>query len=173
MKNLIFIGLQNNDKKYQNTRHNAGAILLREVEGNLPSANFPHVINFYYSPTYMNLSGDILNKIKKENNLKQSEEYKNIFVFCDDVNISVGEYKISFEVGASSQNGVKSIAERLGSKKFWRVRVGIGKKLVNGKNKRPEPDEMSDYVLSNLSKDEIQKIMSLNIDILHNIGNLF
>jgi PTH1 family peptidyl-tRNA hydrolase len=168
MKNLIFIGLQNNDKKYQNTRHNAGAILLREMEVNLPKANLPHTVNFYYSPTYMNLSGEILKKI----NIRKESEYKNLFVFCDDVNVSVGEYKISFEVGASSQNGIKSIVERLGSKKFWRVRVGIGKKLVNGKNQRPEPDKMSDYVLGNLSKDEIQKIEYLNFDVLQSIEKL-
>jgi PTH1 family peptidyl-tRNA hydrolase len=167
MKSLIFIGLQNNFKQYQNTRHNAGSIVLKELEVNLPKANFPHPISFYYSPTYMNLSGEILYKIKKENNLKQSEEYKNIFVFCDDVNISLGDFKISFAEGASSQNGIKSVVEKLGSKNFYRVRIGIGKKqfLENGKsiNWRPEPDEMSDYVLSNFSQTEVSNIGYLNL----------
>ncbi len=166
-KDLILIGLRNNEAKYVNTRHNAGSIVLNEIEKK--EKNF----KCYYSPTYMNLSGEVLLKVKKENNLKLSETYKNIFVFCDDVNLSLGEFKISFGEGASSQNGIKSIVEKLGSKNFYRVRVGIGQVLIDKNGKkikyRPSPDEMSDYVLSNFSKEEIGVIKNLADNIVADI----
>jgi PTH1 family peptidyl-tRNA hydrolase len=178
----IFIGLQNNFKEYQNTRHNAGAIVLLEVMREIEKKNEcksgisgnSKKHKFYFSPGYMNLSGDIIAKVKKENNLKLREEYKNIFVFCDDVNIPVGEFKISFGEGASSQNGIKNITEKLGSKNFYRVRIGIGKKMEtkDGKtiNWRPDPNGMSDYVLSNFSQTEITIIKNLALNVLENIN---
>jgi PTH1 family peptidyl-tRNA hydrolase len=130
-------------------------------------------IKFYFSPTYMNLSGNLIPKILKERKVlstQKKDDFSDIFVFCDDVNISVGDFKISFEVGASSHNGIKSIVEKLGSKKFWRVRVGVGKKQIlgNGKvlNWRPEATEMSDYVLGKFIIDEVDLVKSLSQKVL-------
>lgn len=168
---MILIGLQNAEKGYEKTRHNAGAIVLKYMaEKNGESFKLDKYTNSYksqsgaYLPnTYMNLSGESVQKIVKNENVKSSD----LAIFFDDVTLPVGKFKISIGEGASSHNGIKSIIENLGGKNdFIRVRIGVGKVLPDGKIYEPGPDRMSDFVLSNLNGVEISQIQSLSDAIL-------
>lgn len=163
---MILIGLQNAEKKYEKTRHNAGAIVLKYM---LDKAGASLVLDKYtnsyksntgvYLPnTFMNLSGESVQKIVKNEAVKSSD----LAVFVDDVTQPVGKFKISIGEGASSHNGIKSIIDSLGGNNdFIRVRIGVGKVLPDGKIYEPGPDRMSDFVLSNLNQVEIAQIQSL------------
>ena len=171
---MIFIGLQNSEKKYEKNRHNVGSIVLKflakENGGEFKLDKYTNSLKFqnYYLPnTFMNLSGESVSKIAKRENVQS----KDLFVFFDDVTIPVGEYKISVGVGASSHNGIKSIIESLGGKNdFTRVRIGVGKILPDGKIYEPGPEKLSDFVLSNLNTVEISQIQSLSDKILTEIS---
>lgn len=166
---MILIGLQNAEKKYEKTRHNAGAIVLKYlVEKYRGEFVFDKYTNSYkasfgngtvYLPnTFMNLSGESVQKIVKNENI----ESKDLYVFFDDVTTAVGQLKISKGEGASSHNGIKSIVENLGGKNdFTRVRIGVGKVLDNNKLYEPGPEKLADFVLGNLNNIEISQIQSL------------
>ena len=55
--------------------------------------------------------------------------------------------------GHGGNNGIRSIIETTGSDEFRRLRIGIGRPVVNGKPSY-EPDVVADYVLSDPSPDE-------------------
>ena len=56
----------------------------------------------------------------------------------DDIDLPFGEVKIGKGRGAGGNKGVQSIIEKLGSKEFLRVRIGIAPKSIwTGKVKRP------------------------------------
>ena len=79
--------------------------------------------------TYMNESGKVAKLVLK--NLKA--EAGSLIVVHDDSDIKLGEYKISFGRSSAGHNGVQSIIESLGTKNFWRLRIGIRKKDIRKK----------------------------------------
>ncbi len=172
---MILVGLRNTEEKYNKTRHNAGAILLTQYVnfdgGELQYDKYSNCSKskvlddtVYLPNTFMNLSGESVVKIVKNENLKIGEDLENeLFVFVDDVTMPVGKFKISKGEGASSHNGIKSIIQSLGGNNtFVRVRIGVGKVFDNGKLYEPGPEKMSDFVLSNFSNLEIVQIKNLS-----------
>jgi PTH1 family peptidyl-tRNA hydrolase len=97
----------------------------------------------------MNVSGGAIKK------LIPKEELSRMLVVYDDVDLPLGEYKISFGRGDGGHNGVKSIIESTGSKDFARLRIGIGKKsLWTGGLVRPKGEALAQYVLGTFSLKE-------------------
>ncbi len=92
--------------------------------------------------TFMNNSGSSVKKYINQNNLKQ------LIVVYDDVDLPLGEIKVSVGRGDGGHNGIKSIIGSVGSKDFVRIRVGISpKSFWTGKLKRPKGDRLSIHVL--------------------------
>jgi PTH1 family peptidyl-tRNA hydrolase len=80
--------------------------------------------------TYMNDSGISAQKLFKQ--------YKEMpVVLYDDVDINLGEVKCSFGRGAGGHNGVQSIIDHLGTKDFFRIRIGV----------RPVHEELKSHIL--------------------------
>jgi PTH1 family peptidyl-tRNA hydrolase len=52
---------------------------------------------------------------------------ENIIVLHDDLDIELGRLKIVADGGDGGHKGIRSIAEHLGSKKFLRLKIGIGR----------------------------------------------
>lgn len=155
---MIFITLQNPGKEYVQTRHNAGAIVLAEV-ATLPQLPLSEdrEIKIYFSDEYMNLSGNFVKKVlKKENALPED-----LYVFFDDINLSVGKFIISKGVGASSHNGVKSVQAALKNNNFHRVRIGVGRVGRDGQVENVHGPEMDKAVLSKLTEPEIAILKAL------------
>jgi peptidyl-tRNA hydrolase, PTH1 family len=50
----------------------------------------------------------------------------------DDLDISLGNYKIQFGKGPQIHNGLLSIEEKLGTDQFWNVRIGVENREVRG-----------------------------------------
>ncbi len=178
------VGLGNPGEEYQNTRHNAGRIALigalgragfnaeRLAAGRL--GRFEHgdiaglPVRILFPDTYMNESGRAIKKL-----LAPGEEAGLVLVY-DDIDLPLGDFKISFGRGDGGHNGLASVIQALGTKDFLRIRVGIAPKTFFGRIRRPEGEKMGAYVLGPLSRREQAKLdetASLITDALETIVN--
>lgn len=153
---ILIVGLGNPGRKYKNTRHNIGFMVVDELakkfglefkEKNDYSAAQITLGNknivIIKPTTYMNLSGIAVKKVINEdilNNLPYS-----LIVVHDDLDIPVGRIKIKKNGSSGGHKGVQSIIDSIGTKNFIRVKIGIGKD--------PHQD-VSDYVLSPFTPEE-------------------
>jgi len=172
----LIIGLGNPGKQYQNTRHSLGQKIIKQfietfyktsltTKNNL-SAQICEVgqgsnKTIFVIPTeYMNNSGVSVQKI--------AQYYKispiNIYVVHDDLDLTVGDYKVQFDRGPAGHNGIKSIIEKLGTQQFNRIRVGIAKPQNN--------IPIEDYVLQSFPKEELNIIDNLTPKIFEEIQNI-
>ncbi len=83
-------------------------------------AEFPNLVLVKTAGVFMNESGRMINDLRYMN-----YDPKNLFVAHDDLDIALGEYKIQLGKGPKEHNGVTSIEQALGTKEFWRIRIGI------------------------------------------------
>ncbi len=132
----IIAGLGNPGSKYENTRHNMGfkAIdaMASEFGIDVNRVKFKGLIGegrigsekviLLKPQTYMNLSGQSVREIM--NFYKIPEE--NLIVIYDDFDLPIGSIRVRKSGGPGTHNGMKSVVQELGSRKFPRVRVGIG-----------------------------------------------
>jgi len=102
--------------------------------------------------TFMNESGKAVKKIIKYYNFKKWN-YDNLYIIHDDLDITLGKYKIQFGKGAAGHHGVESIIKELGTKDFWRIRIGI--KSQNSKlQSKIKSLKSEQYVLEKFTKKE-------------------
>ena len=182
----IIVGLGNPGVRFEKTRHNAGATTLDALFTLLKSDGNPlqedwkkskgslsyfwfdvdgEKVELVRPQTFMNDSGLVFAYIKK----KHSDlDLDNLFVIHDDLDIGLGDFKIQKGKGPKDHNGLASIYEKLGSKDFWHVRVGIENRKVGRKVLGEE------YVLQPFSDEEgevlrktIKKIVEEVVGKLH------
>jgi len=93
--------------------------------------------------------------------LKASSFYKitsnNILVVHDDLDIALGEYKVQKGKGAAGHHGVESIIESLGTKDFWRLRIGTDGPL------RKKVNDDAKFVLEKFTKEELS-VLDRNLE---------
>ena len=153
----LIVGLGNPGLKYQYTRHNAGylcidvlssklgvktdkmkfhaLIALCELGGQRCVLMKPH--------TYMNRSGLAVLDCARFYQIPPER----VLVISDDVSLDFGVLRLRRKGSDGGQKGLRSIAEDLGTEEFPRIKLGVGQK--------PHPAmKMSDWVLSDLDKDE-------------------
>ncbi len=139
----LVVGLGNIGEKYKNTRHNVGFMVIDELEKYKEELGKVMLVK---PTTFMNESGRAVSKVKNFYKI----DLDDLYVVHDDLDLELGEYKIQKGVGPKVHNGVASVEEWLGSKEFWRVRVGVdnrkGSRVVSGE----------DYVLGKFNKVEIE-----------------
>lgn len=93
----------------------------------------------------MNLSGESINAAVKAFRIDAS----NIFIVHDDVDIQFGREKIKKGGGDAGHKGIRSISAELGTEKFNRIRLGVG---------RSENMPLEKHVLSNFIDEELKYI---------------
>jgi PTH1 family peptidyl-tRNA hydrolase len=151
----IVVGLGNPDRKYENTRHNAGFdVVDKLVEG--AGATFSpdryaskaevkwkgRTMVVVKPSTYMNLSGKAVRYwLDKENIAKE-----NLLVVVDDIAIPVGTMRIRAKGSDGGHNGLKNIDALCGGNNYARIRMGVGGDFPQG--------HQVDFVLGRLSADE-------------------
>ncbi|ARC54965.1 hypothetical protein AOQ88_01775 [Candidatus Riesia sp. GBBU] len=161
----LIVGLSNPGKKYALTRHSVGAWYVqmlskvfnkklkidKKLHGYTAEIFFKNKkIKLLVPNTYMNLSG---NSILKASYIYKIDPNK-ILIAHDEIYLSFG--RTYFQIGGSSNghNGIKNIKKKLGEKKnFYRLKIGIGNKLLNNTN-------IADFVLSRPSLVERKKILN-------------
>ncbi len=155
----IICGLGNPGRKYASTRHNAGFMVidrLIESSGKIPreqvrlkteAPNYilwewtldygPHVWLLLKPMTFMNRSGAALSKVFS----RAAIEPDRLLIIHDEVDLPLGKLKIKSGGGLAGHNGLRSIANDLGTRDFVRLRFGVG---------RPDAGfDLSQYVLDN------------------------
>jgi PTH1 family peptidyl-tRNA hydrolase len=92
--------------------------------------------------TFMNRSGDCLAALTRKYRFEAGE----LLVVVDDVDLPVGQIRIRPVGGAGGHNGLRSVIDRVGSKAFPRVRLGVGL--------RPAGAELVDFVLGRFARED-------------------
>lgn len=152
----IVVGLGNPGGRYSNTRHNVGFIAVNRLANNLTGGwrnKFQAEVGeaviagdkclLVKPQTFMNLSGRSVREIL--NWYKLAPE--NLIVIYDDMDLALGKIRLRFQGGAGGHNGIKSIIGELGTDRFDRIKIGIGRP--------PEGWDPVDYVLSDLRANEL------------------
>lgn len=153
---FLIVGLGNVGKKYETTRHNIGFMVIDKLcEKFNIEMNKECNTSIYGSgiisgekvicvkpTTFMNLSGDALAYLM--NYYKIS--YENILVIYDDISLDFSKIRIREKGSHGGHNGIRDIIKKINTDKFKRIKVGIGE------NKNID---LSNYVLSNFTKDEL------------------
>ncbi|GAB4505297.1 MAG: aminoacyl-tRNA hydrolase [Anaerolineales bacterium] len=148
---FLLVGLGNPGREYKDNRHNVGFMLidrlsvLLDVRMNrlqskalVASAVYQGRKLILAKPqTYMNLSGQAVQGLVHFYKLP----LENVMVAHDDLDLPFGVIRIRPGGGAGGQKGVASTIERLGTKGFPRLRIGIGRP--------PGRMDAADYVLQN------------------------
>lgn len=166
----LIVGLGNIGDKYQLTRHNIGFMVIDEITKNLSTSNINNPnfqstllksgYNLFSKPTtYMNNSGVAVHAIKEYYKI----DLENIIVIHDDLDLPFGTVKFKIGGGHGGHNGLRSLDAHI-TKEYIRVRVGIGKPLDKG--------DVANYVLSNFSKEEMNKLQDIMPHIIEAIEAL-
>lgn len=164
----MIIGIGNPGEEYENTYHNVGIMFidaLTKKEGlKTTKRSFSYCkkggLLVVKSLSFMNRSGISVRNAVDYFKIKPSS----LMIVHDDSDISIGEYKLSFGRGDAGHRGIRSIIQSLGTKDYWRARVGIrdpnntrkAKNLVLNKIKDDELITLENS-LSNL-KEKIIKV---------------
>ncbi len=151
----LIIGLGNPGEKYEKTRHNAGFIAIEELKKDKPSR-----VVLVKPQTFMNNSGKAVKELVDYYGVKPQD----LWIIHDDIDLSIGEYKISEGQGSAGHKGVQSVIDILGTKGFNRVRIGICPSAGKPKN-------VEDFVLKKFSKEEIGKLKETLKKIVEEIKN--
>ena len=152
----IIAGLGNPDRKYENTRHNAGFIALDHIAEkygvNIDRLKYKSYcttvttdsgkVLLMKPQTYMNNSGQAL--VEAMNFYKIPPE--NCVIIFDDISLDVGRLRIRRKGSDGGQKGMRSIIYLSGHDTFPRIRIGTGAK--------PEGRELADWVLSRFTDSE-------------------
>ncbi|MBI3638345.1 peptidyl-tRNA hydrolase [Candidatus Wolfebacteria bacterium] len=160
-KPKIIVGLGNPGGEYKKTYHNAGFLFIDYLVKN------SQILNSLKSDVYMNLSGSFVKKALKKYKVKSEE----ILIVHDDSDIELGGYKLSFGRGSAGHNGVESIIKSLGTKNFWRLRIGVGTKqqTANSKQQTAKKVKAMDLVLKKITKKDMDMIKETFRDAIENI----
>jgi PTH1 family peptidyl-tRNA hydrolase len=133
----LILGLGNPEKKYTNTRHNAGFLVIEKLIAHytFSQPKLDKKSNAYISKgeingkrmvmampqTYMNNSGLSAQALLSFYKLTPQD----LIVIHDDKDIPLGQTRVQTSRGAAGHNGIRSIIEHLGTKDFTRIRVGV------------------------------------------------
>lgn len=83
-------------------------------------------VAFLLPDTYMNLSGDAVSSWARFHKILAPE----IVVVADEVDIPFATLKLAMRGSPGTHNGLKHVAERLGTREFPRLKVGIGDRTI-------------------------------------------
>lgn len=158
----LVVGLGNPGREYVETRHNAGfwwvEMLAREL-----GATFKRETKFHgevakaggvwlLKPmTFMNRSGQAVGALCKFYQVQPNE----VLVAHDEMDLPPGGLKMK-SGGAAGSNGVKDIVSHLGTRDFWRLRIGVGhpRDMAAKLGGDMSRDEVVDYVLHRPDKND-------------------
>ena len=154
---LLVAGLGNPGREYERTRHNAGWVVLDELarrhggswrskfSGSLAEVRLGDLRLALLKPeTYMNDSGRSVGAAVRFFKVEPEQ----VLVVHDDVDLEAGRLQARAGGGLAGHNGLRSLAQHLGSQDFLRLRIGVGRPG------RGDPRPVADWVLSPFAPEE-------------------
>lgn len=153
---ILIAGLGNPGAKFEKTRHNLGFRVADLLAGRWGVERFDSRFDgemgkgkthgkpvlLLKPQTFMNLSGTSIAACAKYHKIPP----EHVWVIHDDLDLPLGHLRIRTEGSSGGHNGVQSVIERLGTPKFIRFRIGVGRPAA--------PVPVEDYVLQPFGADE-------------------
>ncbi len=149
----LVVGLGNPGKEYENTRHNAGRIIVEAIAKKIEGK-----VKFLTPDNFMNNSGKAVAPF-----IKSKKDLKDLVVIYDDIDLPLGRMRISFDRSSGGHNGLGSIIKALKSQEFVRIRIGIASATPSGKLKKPKGEKaVLNFLLGEFKKPELETIKKLS-----------
>jgi PTH1 family peptidyl-tRNA hydrolase len=158
----LVVGLGNPGEPYRGTRHNVGFEILdrlvdRHVTAGWRTAPADALEARWRRPdgdpvllvkplTFMNLSGRAVQALSHFYRVPAGD----LLIVCDDVHLPLGRLRARASGSEGGHNGLRSVAEALGTIDYPRLRVGVGR----GDDRR----DLADHVLARFDADERRAI---------------
>ena len=160
----MLVGLGNPGREYRRNRHNVGFMALEEIarranielrtrkfSASMGQGTFAGRKAVLLMPeTFMNLSGDSVQpamaffKVAKED----------VVVLHDEIDMAFGKLQVKEGGGHGGHNGLRSIAGRVGSTEFVRIRIGVGRPQILNV-------PVADHVLSDFYGEETRALQDI------------
>ncbi len=164
----LIVGLGNPGPAYSHNRHNVGywcvnrlarlhgvALKARRLatigEGSIGGT----AVLLAKPRTFVNQSGHAVSALLKQARVSPER----LLVVCDDLDLPIGRLRLRPAGGHGGHNGLRSIIGAIGSAEFPRLRIGIGRPVVDG---QPvwDPDVVAAYVLSDPPPEEAKALQA-------------
>lgn len=159
MKKFLIVGLGNIGPEYVGTRHNAGFMiadrLVEDCGGSFSSCRYGDMAEVKVKncqlmvlkpSTFMNLSGVAVRYWMN----KEKMPLENLLVLVDDFALPFGAIRLRTGGADAGHNGLKNIAEQLGTQKYCRLRFGVGNDFPRG--------GQIDFVLGKFPPEEMKEM---------------
>ncbi len=170
----LIIGLGNPGDEYARTRHNIGQRLMefiareekvrfafkKSLKAAVASVLWNgETVRLAHLLTYMNLSGEAIAALVKYWKVTAD---KDLLIVVDDVALPFGKFRLRGEGSSGGHKGLASVEERLGSRAYARLRIGIGASDQRASESSLEHEApLRDYVLSAFNAAEERKMKVL------------
>ena len=158
----IVVGLGNPGREYAGTRHNIGfdvadRLAATHTDGTWRAAGSALEVRWRRGPadedvlivkplTFMNRSGEAVGEVIRFYKVPVGD----VLIVCDDVNLPLGRLRARASGSEGGHNGLRSIAEQLGTIEYPRLRIGVGR----GDARR----DLADHVLARFEPDEAELV---------------
>jgi PTH1 family peptidyl-tRNA hydrolase len=171
---LLVAGLGNPGPEHARDRHNVGWMVVDELarrhggsfrekfRGRLGDVRIGGVKVLLLKPeTYMNESGASIQAAAAYHKVP----VERLLVVHDDVDLDTARIQARAGGGLAGHNGLRSIAQRLGTQEFLRLRLGVGRPG------RGDPRPVADYVLSPFDpEDDVEALVSRGADAVETLA---
>ncbi|MBT8347677.1 MAG: aminoacyl-tRNA hydrolase [Desulfofustis sp.] len=161
----LIAGLGNPEAKYEQTRHNVGFMFvdwLADYHGTIFTSTKHQSlttnirlgttrVTLLKPQTFMNRSGRSVASLMHFWDMDPS----NLMVVHDDIDMHPGRVKLVEGGGTGGHNGIRSIVADLGTRDFFRLKIGVGRPGTGGIHPDMEVDK---YVLAKFSAAELEHI---------------
>ena len=153
----LIVGLGNPGPDYSQHRHNAGARSVGHIRKTLRLPQFERESRFRVSQgqtasgpvavviprVFMNESGKAVQSLLDQYRADPSD----LILLVDELDLEPGRIRIRPSGSDAGQRGMRSIKAVIGELDFPRVRIGVGRPMVDGKGSH-HPDDVADWLLS-------------------------
>jgi PTH1 family peptidyl-tRNA hydrolase len=154
----LVVGLWNPGSRYDGTRHNIGGDVVvglaraddttlrrapQGIRADVAQLRLDGARLILAVPrTFMNESGQAVAPLLRYYSVDPGD----LLVVHDDIDLEFGRMRVQTDRGAGGHNGIRSIIQSLGTREFWRLRIGVGRP--------PDRVDPADYVLRRFSNQE-------------------
>jgi PTH1 family peptidyl-tRNA hydrolase len=170
---LLVVGLGNPGREYARNRHNVGWMVVEELarrhdaswrakfNGRLAELRLDgHRVALLKPETYMNESGRAVAAAAKFFKVEPDA----VLAVHDEGDFDLGRLQARMGGRLGGHNGLRSIAQHLGTQEFLRLRIGVGRP------ERGDPRSLADYVLSDFTpQDDAESIVSRAADAIETL----
>ena len=161
MEKFLIVGLGNIGPDYEGTRHNVGFRMVNALAASVNEDKGKETVwedrrygfitrisvkgrqlILLKPSTFMNLSGNAVRYWMQQEKI----ELEHLLVCVDDIGLPFGQLRMKPSGSDGGHNGLKHIAQILGTQQYARLRFGIGNDFF--------PGQQADYVLSRFTDEQ-------------------